>query len=245
MISRITALTQNLTKISQNKDFNNTLPVLLKILNKESKDHYSIKIGNLTQQTKSLKELQIGARYFANISKSSVGTTLISNLTPYPEKFGDLDLSPLRFTHASLKKFFDKDKLLEYKDFLTQQFLQAPNRNDFLFYGNTLLALQKNIYHFVVDENGQNKILQLKAKKGKQSLEFYALFPNLGSLSGLVYYDENQDLSLRLITHFHSVKRLLEKKIENLKGFHNVEILVQNDIPPLFVFDEHLLNIKG
>lgn len=246
MISKVASLSQNITKIAQNKEFNNTLPVLLKILSKEGGDLYSIKIGNLTQQTKSLKELQIGARYFANISKSSVGTTLISNLTPYPEHLSNLISSPLRFKHNELKALLEsKDFGKDYKDFLTQQFVQANNKNDFFFYGNMLLALQKNIYNFIVDENGRNKILQIKAKNTSSHLEFYALFPALGNISGMVYYDKDAQMGLNLNTHFKSVKSLLERNLDSLHGFKQINISVQENIPPLFTLEDHLLNITG
>ncbi len=246
MISKIASLSQNITKIAQNKEFNNTLPTLLKILSKEGKDLYSIKLGNLAQQTKSLKELQVGARYFANISKSSVGTTLISNLTPYPEHLNNLESSPLRFKYNELKSLLEsKDFPKEYKDFLAQQFIHANNKNDFFFYGNMLLALQKNIYSFTIDENGRNKILQIKTKNNSNYLEFYALFPSLGNISGMVYYDKDKGMGLNLNTHFKSVKNLLERNLDSLHNFKLINICVQDNIPPLFILEEHLLNITG
>ena len=245
MIQKITSLTQNLNKIAHSKEFNNTLPILLKILKKEGKDLYSIKIGNITQQTKSLKELQVGARYFATISKSSTETTLISNLTPYPKGLNSLmESAPLRLKSNELKTILQDDKTLnQWKDHLIQEFLTAQNKSGFLFYGNMLLGLQKNIFNFIVDENAHQKILQIKTKKNLPKLEFYALFPNLGGISGFVWL-EDQQLHLSLQTQFRSVQTLLQRNINQLKAFERIEIIYNDNLSPLFCFEDHLLNLK-
>ncbi|WP_104697066.1 MULTISPECIES: hypothetical protein [unclassified Helicobacter] len=247
MIEKISSLLQNISKISHTKEINNTLPILLQVLKKESKDIYLIKMGNMQTTTKSQKELLIGGKYLANVTKSSIGSILLSNLTPYPKLLDEIGNSPIKLTHHDLKKFLNKDYkifLEEWKTFLLEHLSQAPTRENFLFLGNMLLSLQKEILTLIVNEDKKDNLLQIKKKKSRQELEFYALYPHLGSIDGLIY-QKGQDLGLRLIVTFDSVKNLLEKNISSLDSFSQIDIFKTETIEPLFNFKDHLLDLRS
>ncbi|MCE3037266.1 hypothetical protein LW135_05405 [Helicobacter sp. faydin-H20] len=246
MIQKITSLSQSISKLSHQKDFNNTLPVLLNVLEKQGKDLYKIKIGNLTTQTKSQKDLIVGAQYFANLQKSSIGTLLLNQLTPYPKNLEILQDSPLKLSFQNLKEIFSKgeDFIGEWKEFLLNQFSDAPDKNSFLFFGNLLLSLQKNVISFNIYEDKKNYFLQLE-KRQEESLGFYALYPNLGPLSGVVYKTLEKDIGLNLQASFESTKNLLKNHTKDLKLFHRIEISLQKNIEPLYHFTQNLLDLRG
>ncbi|MCE3038918.1 hypothetical protein [Helicobacter anatolicus] len=246
MIQKIASLSQSISKLSHQKDFNNTLPVLLNVLEKQGKDLYKIKIGNLITQTKSQKDLIVGAQYFANLQKSSIGTLLLNQLTPYPKNLEILQDSPLKLSFQNLKEIFSKGEgfIGEWKEFLLNQFSDAPDKNSFLFFGNLLLSLQKNVISFNIYEDKKNYFLQLE-KRQEESLGFYALYPNLGPLSGVVYKTLEKDIGLNLQASFESTKNLLKNHAKDLKLFHRVEISLQKHIEPLYQFTQNLLDLRG
>lgn len=247
MIEKISSLLQNIAKTNHTKEINSTLPILLHILKKESKDTYLIKMGNLQTTTKSQKELSIGGKYLANVTKSSVGSILLSNLAPYPKLLDEIKNSPIKLTPQDLKDFLSKDYkhfLEEWKGFLLEHLTQAPTRESFLFFGNLLLSLQKEVLTLIMNEDKKENLLQIKKKKSNQQLEFYALYPHLGGINGLIY-KKDTDLMLRLEVTFDSIKSLLEKHITSLNLFSQVDIFKRESIEPLFGFENHLLDLRS
>ena len=61
---------QNSAKTTQ---FNATLPIKLEVMEKLQGIRYMLKVGNTAMETKSLKELQVGGRYWAMMGRSSAG----------------------------------------------------------------------------------------------------------------------------------------------------------------------------
>lgn len=246
MIQKIASLSQSIAKLSQQKEFNNALPVLLHILEKQSKNTYKVKIGNLITQTKSQKELIVGARYFANLQKSSVGTLLLSNLNAYPKSLEIFQDAPFKLSFENLKELFSSTDgfLKEWKEFLLDKFIHASDKNDFLFFGNMLLSLQKNVISLIVNQDRKDHILQIK-KHEKHNLEFYALYPNLGSLNGVVYKTSDNTLGLNLNTSFENTQTLLKNNLKSLKIFDIMQINLQPNIEPLYAFESSLLDLRG
>ncbi|CBG40550.1 hypothetical protein [Helicobacter mustelae] len=243
MIQKIASLSQSIQKLSQHQEINNTLPVLIHVLQKQSKDLYQIKIGNLITQTKSQKELMIGAKYLATLQKNPTGTLILSHLWLYPKALESLQNAPLKFSINDLKELLKNPEKFheEWKSFLVEKFAHAPSKQEFLFFGNMLLSLQKNITSLVIDQDGKNHILQIK-KMPQQSLEFYALYPNLGAISGLVYKSQG-GVGLNLNVPFANVKNLLEKHLDTLHFFAQKQITLTPNIPPLFSFEDNLLDL--
>lgn len=240
-----------LAQISQTQagnefQFNATLPILLKVLSRSKTDEYLLRLGNIAIKTKSQKELLINQNYWASMSKSSAGAIILSHLTQVPKMAQTLEKSPISFLPQSLLEFFEKPKALEtYKDFLVEKFAQAPNHFEFYILGNLLLSLHKGIASFVITQNDRRGILQIQASKTKkQSLDFYAFYPNLGSIKGRVYRMQN-GVGAEFSVSYESVKTILEKNKAALNGFEKIHIYVAKDIEPFFEFEESLLDIKG
>lgn len=227
-------------------EFNATLPLLLKVLEKKGEGEYLLRLGNATIATRSQKELTIGQKYWAQMSRSSVGAIVLSNLIHQPQMLETLQNSPLKFSFSDLEKIFKEGDLQDsYKDFLLDKFVNAQTRYEFLSLGNLLLSLQKNVLSFVISDSNQDSLVQLKVSKSKkQSLEFYALYPNLGPIRGRVYLGEN-GVNAQIYVAYESIRRILEADKDRLKGFDVVQICMEKNIEPLFEFEESLLDIKG
>ncbi|PAF43540.1 hypothetical protein [Helicobacter sp. 11S02596-1] len=231
------------------KEFNATLPLLLKVLGKKGAGEYWLKLGNTTIETKSQKELIVGQKYWAQMSRSSVGAIVLSRLTPQPQMVETLQNSPLKFAFGDLEKLLgekdSKDFLVAYKDFLLDKFVNAATRYEFLVVGNLLLSLQKNVLSLVIGDSSGDSFLQTRrGKSKKQSLEFYAIYPHLGALRGRVYRGED-GINAEIYVAYEGVKKVLESRLDLLKGFGGVSVYVVEALEPLFVFEESLLDIRG
>lgn len=240
-LSVIEKLSSSLNKINQ-KDFNASLPIVIKVIAKTKGFHYLLEVGSVKIETKSQKELQIGQKYWANMSKSSVGAIMLSDLKKRPLILEKIQNFPLKFYFEDLKDIF-KDKNQEYKDFLLEKFVNSQNKDEFLNLGNLLLSLQKGVGTFIVNENGKNILIQTK-KKDINRLDFYAIYPNLGEIEGYIFF-KNENLKTQIFVGYESIKKILENNLKTLKQFDEIEIILKKNITPFFEFQEKLLNIKA
>ncbi|MGL2858277.1 hypothetical protein ACQKAM_02965, partial [Helicobacter pylori] len=93
----------------------------------------------------------------------------------------------------------------------------------------------------VVENERKKAFLQMKAKK--QSVDFYALYPNLGEIGGVIYLKEKEK-QLFLKTTLQRTKEVLKEAQNTLLGFSFVEIVCEKT-PMLFAFEERLLDTLG
>jgi len=248
-VSQVAKLYSKLATMGTPKEFNATLPVTLKVLEKLDPLRYLTKIGNATIETKSRNELEIGSKYWAFMGKSSVGTILISNLQKQP-KMLDMQNLPLKFTDTILKEFFNESKnpFDNFKNFLLERLSVAQNRDEFMFYSNMFFSIEQNVLTFPMQYEEKDAFFQIRKKKKRESedevLEFYAAFSNLGALEGrLMLLDEN--LNLQLKTPYENTKKLLEENLETCEGVDTIEIILSKNIEPFYEFTNKLLDIKG
>ena len=89
MIKQLSQLAQvqNTLQNSANKptQFNASLPMRLEVMEKMQGIRYMLKVGNIAMETKSLKELEIGGRYWAQMARGSTGGITLSNLIKQPD----------------------------------------------------------------------------------------------------------------------------------------------------------------
>ncbi|GAA9988558.1 hypothetical protein VN1001_09560 [Helicobacter pylori] len=223
--------------------FNATLPILLKVLEKQDKDLFLLQVGNRIIPTKSEQELKINQPYFATMQRNHLGDIVLKNLVPAPKILDALDdLSALEM--KKIKEILsakDNTPLKEYKELLSEKLIQAKNPQEFLNTANMLLSLQSQVLSFVVENERKKAFLQVKAKK--QSVDFYALYPNLGEIGGVIYLKEKEK-QLFLKTTLQRTKEILKEAQNTLLGFSSVEIACEKT-PMLFAFEERLLDTIG
>ncbi|WP_120973185.1 hypothetical protein [Helicobacter pylori] len=245
MLEALNALNQLNALHSKNAShhFNATLPILLKVLEKQDKDLFLLQVGNKIIPTKSEQELKINQPYFATMQKNQLGDIVLKNLVPAPKILDALDDLPA-IEMKKIKEILstkDNTPLKEYKEFLSEKLVHAKNSQEFLNTANMLLSLQSQVLSFVVENERKKAFLQMKAKK--QSVDFYALYPNLGEIGGVIYLKEKEK-QLFLKTTLQRTKEVLKEAQNTLLGFSFVEIVCEKT-PMLFAFEERLLDTIG
>ncbi|GAA6981927.1 hypothetical protein ID0084_10130 [Helicobacter pylori] len=223
--------------------FNATLPILLKVLEKQDKDLFLLQVGNRIIPTKSEQELKINQPYFATMQRNQLGDIVLKNLVPAPKILDALDDLPV-LEMKQIKEILsakDNTPLKEYKELLSEKLVHAKNPQEFLNTANMLLSLQSQVLSFVVENERKKAFLQMKAKK--QSVDFYALYPNLGEIGGVIYLKEKEK-QLFLKTTLQKTKEVLKEAQNTLLGFSCVEIACEKT-PMLFAFEERLLDTIG
>ncbi|OOC34028.1 hypothetical protein [Helicobacter pylori] len=245
MLEALNALNQLNALHSKNAahHFNATLPILLKVLEKQDKDLFLLQVGNKIIPTKSEQELKINQPYFATMQRNQLGDIVLKNLVPAPKILDALDDLPAIEMHKLKEILSAKDNtpLKEYKEFLSEKLIHAKSSQEFLNTANMLLSLQSQVLSFVVENERKKAFLQMKAKK--QSVDFYALYPNLGEIGGVIYLKEKEK-QLFLKTTLQRTKEVLKEAQNTLLGFSFVEIVCEKT-PMLFAFEERLLDTLG
>ncbi len=245
MLEALNALNQLNALHSKNAThhFNATLPILLKVLEKQDKDLFLLQVGNKIIPTKSEQELKINQPYFATMQRNQLGDIVLKNLVPAPKILDALDDLPAIKMNKIKEILSAKDNtpLKEYKEFLSEKLVHAKNSQEFLNTANMLLSLQSQVLSFVIENERKKAFLQMKAKK--QSVDFYALYPNLGEIGGVIYLKEKEK-QLFLKTTLQRTKEVLKEAQNTLLGFSSVEIACEKT-PMLFAFEERLLDTLG
>ncbi|MFP6287367.1 hypothetical protein ACLGEW_01590 [Helicobacter pylori] len=223
--------------------FNAALPILLKVLEKQDKDLFLLQVGNKIIPTKSEQDLKINQPYFAIMQRNQLGDIVLKNLVPAPKILDALDDLPALEIKKIKEILSAKDNTLlkEYKEFLSEKLVHAKSSQEFLNTANMLLSLQSQVLSFVVENERKKAFLQVKAKK--QSVDFYALYPNLGEIGGVIYLKEKEK-QLFLKTTLQRTKEVLKEAQNTLLGFSSVEIVCEKT-PMLFAFEERLLDTLG
>ncbi|GAA8037478.1 hypothetical protein HpCS9_00730 [Helicobacter pylori] len=245
MLEALNALNQLNALHSKNAahHFNATLPILLKVLEKQDKDLFLLQVGNKIIPTKSEQELKINQPYFATMQRNQLGDIVLKNLVPAPKILDALDDLPALEMNKIKEILSAKDNtpLKEYKEFLSEKLIHAKSSQEFLNTANMLLSLQSQVLSFVVENERKKAFLQMKAKK--QSVDFYALYPNLGEIGGVIYLKEKEK-QLFLKTTLQRTKEVLKEAQNTLLGFSFVEIACEKT-PMLFAFEDRLLDTLG
>ncbi|WQY51492.1 hypothetical protein KVL40_02420 [Helicobacter pylori] len=245
MLEALNALNQLNALHSKNAShhFNATLPILLKVLEKQDKDLFLLQVGNRIIPTKSEQELKINQPYFATMQRDRLGDIVLKNLVPAPKILDALDDLPV-LEMKKIKEILsakDNTPLKEYKELLSEKLIHAKSSQEFLNTANMLLSLQSQVLSFVIENERKKAFLQVKAKK--QSVDFYALYPNLGEIGGVIYLKEKEK-QLFLKTTLQRTKEVLKEAQNTLLGFSFVEIVCEKT-PMLFAFEERLLDTLG
>ncbi|GAA8442643.1 hypothetical protein HpNP56_10620 [Helicobacter pylori] len=245
MLEALNALNQLNALHSKNAahHFNAALPILLKVLEKQDKDLFLLQVGNKIIPTRSEQELKINQPYFATMQRNQLGDIVLKNLVPAPKILDALDDLPT-LEMKQIKEILsakDNTPLKEYKEFLSEKLVHAKSSQEFLNTANMLLSLQSQVLSFVIENERKKAFLQMKAKK--QSVDFYALYPNLGEIGGVIYLKEKEK-QLFLKTTLQRTKEVLKEAQNTLLGFSSVEIVCEKT-PMLFAFEERLLDTIG
>jgi len=233
------------SKNTNPKELNSTLPIKIEVVSKLYGIKYMLKMGNVETVTKSLKELDVGRTYWAMMQRTNIGSITLSNLTPQPKilefsKFFSMDLAVLEKASKGTKESF----FSAFKQEVLNKLAASVDRNEFWLWTNVMLSLQQGVFTLPFRYDEKEHLLQLRKRAAKDIIDFYAVFPNLGEIDGLIK-QFNNELFLELRVQFPSVKKYLEKNANELNGVLLSKIEVIKDIKALFSFNNSLLDLKG
>lgn len=222
-LSKIGKILKATNRMAEIKDFNNSIPIKIEVLKEINPITYKIKLGNKEVETKSYIPLEINKKYFANV-KEKKGYIQITNLKEYPKLLEILEKMP------------NQKEIDITKDKIIQKLTSSTSKEEFLFFANIFLALQKGIYHLFINEKNNRGVMQYKYTKNQ--IIFYACYKFLGEIEGII-----TPKKIKIFTEYkNSAKLILENKEEiNL----DVEVALKNEIKPIYEFKNSLLNLKA
>lgn len=222
------------SKIGKESTFNSTLPIRIKVLAKKGGMKYLLQVGARELETRSLKELKVGGKYFAMMKSGKAGNIILSSLTPEPK----LNKTPLKLDLSESKELLSKNTFKEIGEFASEQLVKSSSKEEFLGWAFVLSGLQKGVLTLSIQDEEKEHYTQIK--KQKNSLEFYAVFNQLGVLSGKI----SQAQGLELEVMYPNVARFLSENLDLLKWKGEVRITVDSKIEPLFYLQEQLLDLS-
>jgi hypothetical protein len=219
--------------------FNNALPVEVEVLAKTDYIRYLLKLGRKELTTKSYKELEIGAKYLAQLSNSKDGMITLSRMRKLP-RFLQQELA-INVEFEILKNILqDKTPIKFFKQSIIDGLKIANDKEQFSFLVKLLMSLEQNVLTIPFSYMKKSNIFQKKYEKACNITTFYITFNTIGPVSGTIQRDK-----LIINTQFKSVKYSLEKNYQNIHAISRIEINVTDDIEPLYQLNENLINISG
>jgi len=222
-ISDVGKILKALNRFEGIGEFNTSLPIKVEIKKQLNELNYLINLGNKKDLITKSKVKLFPGKYFASIKELN-GFIQIKDLKPIPKLAVLLEKINFEFKEKNL----EKTSILHY-------LANASSKEEFLFFTNILLAMQKKIYHYFINKK-KKALLQYKFNKNK--LKFYAVFNNLGEIEGEIFLN-----SVNIYSPYKEVLKLINENSNqiNLK----VNTFLKKDIKPLFEFNENLINLKA
>ncbi|MBX7490580.1 hypothetical protein [Helicobacter turcicus] len=237
---------QNSSKTTQ---FNATLPIKLEVMEKLQGIRYMLKVGNAAMETKSLKELQVGSKYWAMMGRGSTGSITLSNLIKQPNLLKDSNI-PLKLNEKTLEQFLQNSEnpFDVMKGFLTDRLANAESKWEFAFLSHMLMSIKHKVLTIPLhyDDASKDGFMQLRKKRlqEQECLEFYSVFSNLGATWGLLW-DFKEGVRLDISVMYESVANLLRRNLDSLAFIKETHININSDIVPLYEFSDSLLDLEG
>ncbi len=222
----------------KNVEFNSKLPITIEVLENIFFDEYILKIGTQKIKSKSEKKLESSKKYWTELSRSSSGSILISNLIKQPEFLINLEYFFEIENLRDLKKLLNRD----YKKIILKLLADSKSKSEFLFFTNILLALKEEVYTIPIKDKNSTRYLFLQYKFSINSIEFYVVLKNLAPISGELNL---KNFSLKINCSYENSLNILKKRVSELKDkFTKIEFNLKSDIEPLYDFKKSLLDLK-
>jgi len=221
-ISDVGKILKTLNKFEGIGEFNTSLPVKVEVKKAINPITYLINVGNKKDLITKSKIKLIPGKYFATV-KELDGFIQIK----------DLKLLPKIAILLEKINFNLKEKPLD-KNIVMHHLANATSKDEFLFFTNVLLAMQKKIHHYIINEK-KKSLLQYKYSKNR--LQFYAVFNNLGEIEGEIFNN-----LVKIYSPYKEVLNLIENN-KNLITL-NIQTFLKK-VKPLFEFNENLINLKA
>ncbi len=238
---------QSLLAELSSRRLSSLLPVEVLVLKKLSDQTFLLQINSKTFETTSPKPLEVGQTYLASISKEPNKSTLFLNhLYKIPLK-QEQALLPLETVISHFKKP-SKESLTQLHSTLLSTLANSSSKEEFNFFTQVLLGLSQGLVSLPFNyKNGfgllQYKRKQKQEKQSQDEVQFYAHLKQLGPLDGTVSIT-NDDVHVQINVLFEESLDILNELKEDFSFHHNMHIRLKEEISPLFVLNDKILDIK-
>ncbi len=252
-ITKIAKIENLLAKMTTSR-FNAILPLNIDVKEKIDPTRYLLQIGKREISTKSLIDLEVGAKYWGILKENTKTNSInLSNLLKKPKILNlQNQINFPSFDQQSLLTLFSKtDPKNSLKTMIIQNLSNATSKSEFIILSNMLLALHENIFSFILNEKNKSTLFQLRKNNKQKSnsknstnleLEFYAAFEHLGPINGTIQLIQNET-KLTLNLYYENSAIFLKKELSSLDMIATINI--NKNITPLFEFGNSLLDLKG
>lgn len=226
MINAINKI-QKLTNTKSNTiELNASLPISLKVAEKIGYNRYILKFSNKSLNTRSAKQLNVGAEYWGEIGSNS-DNIIITGLYQKP----NFDFMALEDGLLLIERLVSEPDMTWFYEYLKQNLITCSQKANFEIYANMLLALQNNIINIGFKYNENLGVFQYK--KQKNYTKIYLVFSNFAPL----LFDLEAGDFKKITTPFKKVAKTLNNSFE-------CEIAI-GDVKPLWVKNDSLIDFKG
>jgi hypothetical protein len=219
---------------------NSSLAFEVKVIKQLFANRYMLEVGNRQIESKSYMPLDIGKKYWAQMSQSK-GIVQLQHLLKKPEYLQEKP--PLIFKNF---EFAVLKNMSVFKKTLLDALATTTSEKEFKFITDIILGLHNNVVTVPFEYRDRYALFQYRNKNkmsiSKNSLEFYAEFVNLGPISGTVATRSGYK-ELQLEVHFQNTANYLQSQSDAL-GFDIFKIELGKP-QPLFNLNNSLLDIKG
>ncbi len=246
IIASLPQLQNLLAELSSNR-LSSLLPVEVLVLKKISPQKFLLQIRDRNFETLTDKALDVGTKYLASVSHDGKSNTL------FLKHFHKIPLKPEQtlFQLDELVSHFkkpSKEAITELHAKLLATLSNSSSKEEFSFYTQVLLGLSQGHTSLPFTYRDGFGLLQYKKRKKqeKQSqdeVQFYAHLKHLGPLEGtLSLKDERVFITLNVL--FEESLILLEKHAGEFSLKNALDIRLKDEISPLFVLNEKILDIN-
>jgi hypothetical protein len=246
IISTLPQLQNLLAGLSSNR-LASLLPVEVLVLKKLSPDKYLLQIKSQNFETTTPKPLQVGEKYLASVSSDSKTNTL------FLKHFHKMPLQPEQavFTLNDIIEHFQKpskEAITELHAKLLSALSNSTVKEEFSFYTQILLGLSQDLVSLPFKYPDGFGLLQYKKrrKQEKQSqdeVQFYAHLKHLGPLEGVIRLQDDE-IVIRINVMFEESLTLLQCYKEEFSFNNALHIQLKEEINPLFVLNDAILDIS-
>ena len=242
-LPQLQSILQNLGSVK----LNSLLPLEVLVLKQTAPEKYLLQIKNQNVEVTSAKSLTVGDTYLTSI-KAEPKLNLI-NLQHFIKV--PLKQQQAIYTVDELISHFkkpSKESITQLHSQLLNNLSQATSKDDFNFYTQLLLGLSQNLVTLPFKYNAGFGLLQYKKKKKqeKQSqdeVQFYAYLKHLGPLDGVVMLN-GDEISVVINVLFEESMKILQSFQEEFSLTKSLHIRLKEEIKPLFVLNEQVLDIS-
>lgn len=224
-ISRIQKIAKNAN--SPLVAINSSLPLSILVSQKIGFNRYILNFANRNLNTKSVKELNVGSRYWGEV-QSQGENIVIKNLYEKPRI---LDEDVLANGLNLIENLIENENLSWFYDYLFKSLSEAKTKDEMKVLAKMLFALQENVVHIPFIYNGTNGVFQLK--KEENDMKFFLIFSNFAPL----IFKFKDEVLYEITTPFNNVASLLKSEF-------SANITVQN-VSALWSKKEQIIDIKG